>query len=81
MPSPSIDVLGDVSGVGPATLQAFREAGYRTLGDLKGATLDDLTERLVSAIRPDMGAGWRRCSRGSSASGHEVRRTKCFFGR
>ncbi|MFQ5859276.1 MAG: helix-hairpin-helix domain-containing protein, partial [Anaerolineae bacterium] len=44
MASPSIDVLGSVSGVGPATLQSFRDAGCRTLADLEGVTIDDLTD-------------------------------------
>jgi hypothetical protein len=39
---PNPDRLEDVSGVGPAKLDALAEAGIRTLADVRLATRDDL---------------------------------------
>jgi len=44
MPRTDISILRRVSGIGTATIGAFREQGYRALEDLEGITLQDLTE-------------------------------------
>jgi len=43
MPTTDISILKRVSGIGTATIGAFREAGYRTLEDLEGITPEALT--------------------------------------
>lgn len=42
--------LVDVDGVGPATAESLREAGYETVTDLRAATRDELTD--VDGIGP-----------------------------
>ncbi len=44
MPPIDVAILRQVSGVGTATIGALRQSGYRTLNDLDGITLDQLTE-------------------------------------
>jgi adenine-specific DNA-methyltransferase len=44
MPELSLNLLRNVSGVGAATVRAFAEAGYRSLNDLEGVTLEQLTQ-------------------------------------
>lgn len=43
MPDLSLNHLHAVSGVGPATLRAFAAAGYNSLKEMEGVTLDQLT--------------------------------------
>lgn len=43
MSTTSISILRRVCGIGSATIDAFREADYQTLGDLEGITEDALT--------------------------------------
>ena len=44
MPKTDISVLRRVSGIGAATIDAFRENGYQALEDLEGITREALTE-------------------------------------
>lgn len=43
MTSPTLDELKNVSGIGPAAIEKFRDAGFETLTDVADATLDEIT--------------------------------------
>jgi len=56
-----VDELEEISGVGAAKAESLREAGFRTVDDVRGATQDELAEvegvgnALAARIKADVG--------------------------